>query len=273
MKHYPHHIGDFDQATRHLTRIERSIYRDLIDMYYDTEKPLPKELKVICRKVLARTDEEVTAVEQVLNEFFILSDDGWFNSRCDSEIESYKSNNSQKAIAGKASAAAKALKKQQMLNGNSTSVEQPLNACSTDEEQTNNGTSTNHKPSTINQSTNNTSSKRETIFQEPVDTRHKFQMFFGWQVSPNFLTERKGYGFKPDFFNEQVLTEFCGFWMGKNEKLTQGEWEHKLATNLAKLTRNPSLSTGTPRKSNVPDNNTTDWMSDEVKEMLNAESN
>ena len=23
MKHYPHHIGDFDKATRHLTRIER----------------------------------------------------------------------------------------------------------------------------------------------------------------------------------------------------------------------------------------------------------
>ena len=40
MKHYPHHIRDFNQATRHLTRIERSVYRDLMDLYYDTELPL-----------------------------------------------------------------------------------------------------------------------------------------------------------------------------------------------------------------------------------------
>ena len=30
MNYYPHHIGDFDYATRHLTRVERSIYRVLI---------------------------------------------------------------------------------------------------------------------------------------------------------------------------------------------------------------------------------------------------
>ena len=29
MNFYQHHIGDFNNATRHLTRLERSIYRDL----------------------------------------------------------------------------------------------------------------------------------------------------------------------------------------------------------------------------------------------------
>lgn len=177
MKHYPHHIGDFDKATRHLTRIERSVYRDLLDMYYDTEAPLPNDLNMVCRKIIARSNEESTAVEQVLNEFFILTNDGWFNSRCDAEIEAYKANNSQKAMAGKASAAAKALRKQQMLNARSTDVEQPFNECSTDVQQTNNGTSTNHKPinqSTINQSTINQEAQEysaETATPKPSEPK------------------------------------------------------------------------------------------------------
>ncbi|WP_139121453.1 YdaU family protein, partial [Acinetobacter baumannii] len=40
MNYYQHHIGDFNNATRHLSLIERAIYRDLLDMYYDTEKAI-----------------------------------------------------------------------------------------------------------------------------------------------------------------------------------------------------------------------------------------
>ena len=39
MNYYQHHIGDFNNATRHLSLVERAIYRDLLDMYYDTEQP------------------------------------------------------------------------------------------------------------------------------------------------------------------------------------------------------------------------------------------
>ena len=108
MKHYPHHIGDFDRATRHLTRIERSVYRDLLDMYYDTEQRLPLDVPMICRKIIARSNEEVTAVQQVLNEFFNKTESGYRHERCEAEIEAYRSNCSQKAHAGKASAANKA---------------------------------------------------------------------------------------------------------------------------------------------------------------------
>lgn len=149
MKHYPHHIGDFDKATRHLSRIERSIYRDLIDLYYDTEQPLTLDLPALCRRIVARSNEESTAVEQVLNEFFTKTGNGWFHARCDEEIEAYRANNSQKAQAGKASAEAKRLRKLQALNGNSTPVERPLKSVATAD----NGASTNHQP--INQSTNN----------------------------------------------------------------------------------------------------------------------
>lgn len=144
MKHYPHHIGDFDRATRHLTRIERSIYRDLLDLYYDTETRLTLDIPALCRRIVARSNEESTAVEQVLSEFFTETPTGWYHVRCEEEIEAYQANTSQKAVAGKASAEAKRLKKLQALNGYSTENEQPLNSVPT----ATNGTSTNHQPST-----------------------------------------------------------------------------------------------------------------------------
>lgn len=90
MNHYPHHIGDFNNATRHLTRIERSVYRDLLDLYYDTELPIPAETEWVCRRILAITEEERNAVSTVLSEFFELVDGAYRNRRCDAEIESYQ---------------------------------------------------------------------------------------------------------------------------------------------------------------------------------------
>lgn len=146
MKYYQHHIGDFDKATRHLTRTERSVYRDLIELYYDTEQPLTLNLAAICRKIIARSNEESTAVEQVLNEFFYETTEGWRHERCDEEIESYRGNSTQKALAGKASAAARAAKRLELANTRSTPVEPPLNEREANVQQT-----INHEPLTINQ--------------------------------------------------------------------------------------------------------------------------
>lgn len=162
MKSYYHHMRDFNNATRHLTRLERGIYRDLIELYYETECCLPKEVNFICRKLAARDEQEVTAVEQVLNEFFTQTSTGYFHDRCEEEIEKYKSNSGSKAEAGRASAAARALKKQQLLSGQSTDVERVLN--SVDELLQQNSTNqkpvtSNQKPVTINQEKKKTSSQ------------------------------------------------------------------------------------------------------------------
>lgn len=138
MNYYQHHIGDFDRSTRHLTRIERSVYRDLIELYYDTEQPLTLDLPALCRKIIARTNEEATAVEQTLNEFFTKTATGWYHDRCEAEIERYRSNCGQKAQAGRASAIKRAEKRQQALSGCSTAVEQTLNKRSTELQLTNN---------------------------------------------------------------------------------------------------------------------------------------
>jgi uncharacterized protein YdaU (DUF1376 family) len=163
MNFYPHHIGDFDRATRHLTRIERSIYRDLLDVYYDTEQQLTLDQAVLCRKILAHSNDEVTAVEQVLNEFFTKTPTGWYHQRCEEELESYRNSTSQKSLAGKASAAKRALKKQEALNGLSTVVPTVV-------EQPNNGTPTNQEPRTINQEPATTQSSVDDVRQCPTDT-------------------------------------------------------------------------------------------------------
>lgn len=120
MNFYPHHISDFNNATRHLTRVERSVYRDLIELYYDTEQMLTDDFEKLARRVLCVCDEEKQALKDVLNEFFEKKDGGYFHDRCDAEITKYRANTSAKARAGIASALARQQK--------STRVEQPLNS-------------------------------------------------------------------------------------------------------------------------------------------------
>ncbi len=91
MKYYQHHIRDFNNATRYLTRVERSLYRDLIEIYYDTEMPLTSELEQLEKIAMARSGDEIGALKAVLKDFFILEDDGYHNFRCDEVLEKYHS--------------------------------------------------------------------------------------------------------------------------------------------------------------------------------------
>jgi len=90
MNYYEHHIGDYDQATAHLTACEDGIYSRLIRWYMASEAPLPADVKLIQRRVRAHSREEKSAVQSVLDEFFELTDDGYRQHRCDEEIERYK---------------------------------------------------------------------------------------------------------------------------------------------------------------------------------------
>ena len=90
MNYYEHHIGDYAQATAHLTFVEDAAYSRLIRKYYAIEKPLPADIQAVQRLVGARTKEEKTAVQTVLEEFFYLTDDGWRQERCDRVIAEFK---------------------------------------------------------------------------------------------------------------------------------------------------------------------------------------
>jgi uncharacterized protein YdaU (DUF1376 family) len=91
VNYYQHHIGDYKAATAHLTLIEHGAYRQLLDMYYLDEKPIPLETQVVFRRLCARTQDEQTAVEIVLKEFFEETAKGWRHRRCESELAHYAS--------------------------------------------------------------------------------------------------------------------------------------------------------------------------------------
>lgn len=120
MNHYPHHIGDFNNATRHLTRVERALYRDLIELYYDTETALQAtDFDKLARRICC-TDDEKAALRDVLNEFFVRDGDVYTNSRCDKEIARYHSQIDVAKRAGRASAERRA-------NDRSTPVQRTCN--------------------------------------------------------------------------------------------------------------------------------------------------
>ena len=85
MQHYQFHINAYAQATSHLTPIEDIAYRRLLDLYYSTESPIPIDTKAVARRV--RLD--VAPVEQILSEFFLLTDEGFRHDRCDDVIRKY----------------------------------------------------------------------------------------------------------------------------------------------------------------------------------------
>lgn len=87
MNYYQFHISDWALHTSHLTLQEEAVYRRLLDFYYDTEKPIPKETKPVIRRL--RLTEYSDLVGSILEEFFTLEEDGWHNNRADIEIADY----------------------------------------------------------------------------------------------------------------------------------------------------------------------------------------
>ena len=101
INYYQHHIGDFNNATRHLERLERAIYREMLDLYYDTEAPLTLDFKMLCHKLCARREGEPEIVQAILNEFFTKTDEGWTHHRCDLEIDAYREKVKSNRVNGK----------------------------------------------------------------------------------------------------------------------------------------------------------------------------
>jgi uncharacterized protein YdaU (DUF1376 family) len=222
MNYYPHHIGDFNNATRHLTRVERVLYREAIELYYVTENELTSDFNKLARRLLAVTDDEKDALKTILSEFFTLTNTGYYHNRCEHEIAKYRANTSNKAKAGIASALAKKNK--------STRVEQMLNTSASDEQRTNN-----QEPITNNQEPVGGAGKviELKIANPPPPTEftyssQKFSMYGEWTPSDSFETLAKIAGMKlGDDYPVDEFLEFRTYWVTQPAmQRTQGEWEH-----------------------------------------------
>jgi len=105
MHYYQHHIGDFLKDTGHLSNEQLAVYMKLLWRYYLDEKPLEDDCEMLAFAV--RSDEKT--VRLLLRHFFVLTEDGWRQTRCDKVIQDYhdkshKASDSAKARWNKAKA-------------------------------------------------------------------------------------------------------------------------------------------------------------------------
>ena len=114
------YVADYLADTQHLTTEEHGAYMLLIFSYWQTGKPL----RIDRLATVARLSNERWAnVEETLKEFFHVVGQHWHHFRIDADLEAVNSKTSKASDAGKASAKARALKKQQESNERSTDVE------------------------------------------------------------------------------------------------------------------------------------------------------
>lgn len=115
VNYYSFHIGDYRRDTAHLTPIEHYIYRTLIDWYFLNETQIPKETQVVIRRLSLGSDM-VPNLENVLNDFFVLGENGWRHRRIDSEICEYRNKAEVNRVNGKLGGRPKKPKKTQTVS-------------------------------------------------------------------------------------------------------------------------------------------------------------
>lgn len=102
MHYYQFNIGNYRRQTHHLSLLEHGVYRSLLDTYYLSEEPLCADIAKLMRSHCIRTADEQKALENVLNDFFLLIDGYYIHSTCEEVIAKYqtkseKARNSAKA--------------------------------------------------------------------------------------------------------------------------------------------------------------------------------
>ncbi|WP_052469433.1 YdaU family protein [Pseudomonas massiliensis] len=126
MNYYSHNIGDYAQATSHLTLVEDAIYSRLLRRYYAEEQAIVNDLPQVCRWVGARSQEEKEAVATVLSEFFTLDSGAWHNKRAEQEIQAYRAKAETNRVNGKKGGrpSGKPLETQSVISGLANETQQ-----------------------------------------------------------------------------------------------------------------------------------------------------
>jgi uncharacterized protein YdaU (DUF1376 family) len=117
------YVADYLADTSHLTTEEHGAYMLLLFSYWQTGKPLRIDRLATVARI---PNERWPSVAETLSEFFHVTDTHWIQFRVESDLDAVNSKVQTASNAGKASARAKALQKQQNVNDRSTTVDDPL---------------------------------------------------------------------------------------------------------------------------------------------------
>jgi len=121
--------------------MEDLAFRRMLDLFYESEKALPFELKRIA-KLVGMVDHQ-EEIRDVLNEFWEETEKGWINTRAQTEIEKYQAKAESARVNGKKGGRPKAQQEPK--------ITQSVNLANPEIT----GSKANHKPLTINHKLSN----------------------------------------------------------------------------------------------------------------------
>ncbi len=259
MNFYKHHIGDYDSATAHLSWGEDMAYTRMLRLYYRREGPLPADFKQLCRLIRAGKKEE-PFVQAVLEEFFILDDDGWHNARADEEIVIAQDRAEKNRAVGKRGGRPRKTETQndpddgengnpkitQMVSENNPDGLQTETQMVSENNPPARGTNS-HKPLA-------TSQKPDLPTYLPASQARAREgaapIADDWEPTAAFwaLATRSGHAKEsPDF--PDALTDFLAYWRTRpGESRTQSEWEKAFLENWRRFRSHVSSPSTRPQK-------------------------
>jgi uncharacterized protein YdaU (DUF1376 family) len=296
MHYYSHNIGDYAQATNHLSLIEDAVYTRLLRRYYAEETPIVDDLKQVCRWVGAKSEEERSAVPVVLTEFFELLDGFWHNKRAEEEIAAYRHKAETNRVNGKGGGRPpKKPKETQPVNSglaNETHPEpsrnlnqEPItnNQEPIDQHNTHNAGEANLVPGPEQKPTTEESSVVEPdptrakfalvqaepeITQEPVDPLLPSEMSLEWEPDQGVLAAYAKVSMVPlDTFTPDATGAFVCHYSASGRFETQAKWVQLLVAWVKRdlvsgAARNNVRQFPVKRQVNGPDFNDTTWSDD-----------
>lgn len=125
----PLYTGDYMRDTQHLSLLEHGAYLKLLMYCWDQKGPAPQDERRLMGICNARSKEEISAVYAILEEFFVLMDDGWYNKRIADEVRKAEAVSSRRAESGRAGGLARAAKVSRDVRESLANAKQVLDNC------------------------------------------------------------------------------------------------------------------------------------------------
>ena len=99
MHYYQFNIKDYSFATIRMSLMEDLAFRRMLDLFYESEKPLPHELSRVAKLIGMKDYQE--EIRDVLNEFWNETESGWVNDRANEEVAKYQAKADSARVNGK----------------------------------------------------------------------------------------------------------------------------------------------------------------------------
>ena len=167
------YVADYLADTTHLNAAQHGAYLLLLFNYWQRGRALPNSPSRLAA-IARMTEQEFNSCCDLLSEFFTVTETEWVHERVERDLEAVRGVPEAKSRAGKASAAARATKRQQDSNTRSntasTGVQQEAN--DTDTEQIQNRTEKkdqNHPVRAKRERQGKTTDTRHSDFREDID--------------------------------------------------------------------------------------------------------